>query len=102
MRLGKRAFTAVPVPGSNPGLASLLTLNYGGEMILIDEKGEEHKHTFGNSVTGRHAKEIIIRVKDLATFEPLNTINYIQCILASRLLPGGKISIVLDNNKKDQ
>ncbi|MCK5609744.1 hypothetical protein KAR91_48165 [Candidatus Pacearchaeota archaeon] len=71
-------------------------------MILIDEKGEEHKHTFGETVTGRQAAKIIISLKDLFKFEPEETVEYIQTVMASRLIPRGSISIVLDYDKSQQ
>ena len=66
-------------------------------MILIDDNGKKYKCVFGYSVTGRSAKEIIIELKELEKLNPDKTIDYIQSVLASRLLPGGKISIVLDS-----
>ena len=64
-------------------------------MILIDEYKKEHRHSFGDNVTSRSAIEIKIKLGDLGRFPPDKTIEYIQCVLASRLTPDGKITITL-------
>ena len=69
-------------------------------MILIDEGGGKHKYVFGASVTGMPAREIVIDLYDLDKFDPEKTVDYIRSILASRLVPNGKISIVLDSKSQ--